>query len=192
MFPFFSDSDSEFHGVDFLPEDLSEAPEGTGMRVNKKYSCLPAEEKGIHIINIRAIEDIGYDQHESTVSDHGLLGQNRLAALHSQLIPHLSHSQDALESFPSIFPRCWEGLPPGAVRADVLRVVLGCVRKGTWFNLQCKKGLTLLGVRNLATRLCQPLHLLASAEKNRRECLKFHAKAVVNIGNIKLIFSSIQ
>uniref|UniRef100_A0A8C3L1C1 Anoctamin n=1 Tax=Chrysolophus pictus TaxID=9089 RepID=A0A8C3L1C1_CHRPC len=39
----------------------------TGMRVNKKYSCLPAEEKGIHIINIRAIEDIGYDQHESTL-----------------------------------------------------------------------------------------------------------------------------
>ncbi|XP_074004567.1 anoctamin-1 isoform X7 [Numenius arquata] len=37
------------------------------MRVNKKYSCLPAEEKGIHIINIRAIEDIGYDQHESTL-----------------------------------------------------------------------------------------------------------------------------
>ncbi|RMB98132.1 hypothetical protein DUI87_25610 [Hirundo rustica rustica] len=61
------DADSEFHGVDFLPEDLSEAPEETGMRVNKKYSCLPAEEKGIHIINIRAIEDIGYDQHESTL-----------------------------------------------------------------------------------------------------------------------------
>ncbi|XP_029819652.1 anoctamin-1 [Manacus vitellinus] len=59
--------DSEFHGVDFLPEDLSEVPEETGMRVNKKYSCLPAEEKGIHIINIQAIEDIGYDQHESTL-----------------------------------------------------------------------------------------------------------------------------
>ncbi|XP_064019091.1 anoctamin-1 isoform X3 [Pogoniulus pusillus] len=58
---------SEFHGVDFLPEDLNKAPEETGMRVNKKYSCLPAEEKGIHIINIRAIEDIGYDQHESTL-----------------------------------------------------------------------------------------------------------------------------
>uniref|UniRef100_A0A8B9CUL3 Anoctamin n=1 Tax=Anser brachyrhynchus TaxID=132585 RepID=A0A8B9CUL3_9AVES len=43
------------------------APDETGMRVNKKYSCLPAEEKGIHIINIRAIEDIGYDQHESTL-----------------------------------------------------------------------------------------------------------------------------
>jgi len=68
LFLFFSDADSEFHGVNFLPEDLNEAPEETGMRVNKKYSCLPAEEKGIHIINIRAIEDIGYDQHESTVS----------------------------------------------------------------------------------------------------------------------------
>ncbi|XP_068004507.1 anoctamin-1 isoform X6 [Melanerpes formicivorus] len=57
----------EFHGVDFLPEDLSKAPEESGMRMSKKYSCLPAEEKGIHIINIRAIEDIGYDQHESTL-----------------------------------------------------------------------------------------------------------------------------
>ncbi|PKK29345.1 anoctamin 1, calcium activated chloride channel [Columba livia] len=66
-FIFTGDTDSEFHGVDFLPEDLNEAPEETGMRVNKKYSCLPAEEKGIHIINIRAIEDIGYDQHESTL-----------------------------------------------------------------------------------------------------------------------------
>lgn len=65
---FFSDADREFCGVDFLPEDLNEAPEETEMRVNKTYSCLPAEEKGIHIINIRAIEDIGYDQHESTVS----------------------------------------------------------------------------------------------------------------------------
>ncbi|KFP04337.1 Anoctamin-1 [Calypte anna] len=37
------------------------------MRVNKKYPCMPSEEKGIHIINIRAIEDIGYDQHESTL-----------------------------------------------------------------------------------------------------------------------------
>ncbi|XP_074853551.1 anoctamin-1 isoform X2 [Carettochelys insculpta] len=37
------------------------------MRVNEKYSSLPSEEKGIHIINIRAIEDIGYIQHESTL-----------------------------------------------------------------------------------------------------------------------------
>ncbi|XP_051477627.1 anoctamin-1 isoform X3 [Apus apus] len=60
-------ADSEFHGVDFLAEDLNVAPEETGMRVNKKYSRPPTEEKGIHIINIRAIEDIGYDQHESTL-----------------------------------------------------------------------------------------------------------------------------
>ncbi|XP_057270362.1 anoctamin-1 isoform X1 [Pezoporus wallicus] len=60
-------ADREFCGVDFLPEDLNEAPEETEMRVNKTYSCLPAEEKGIHIINIRALEDIGYDQHESTL-----------------------------------------------------------------------------------------------------------------------------
>uniref|UniRef100_A0A8C2YF44 Anoctamin n=1 Tax=Coturnix japonica TaxID=93934 RepID=A0A8C2YF44_COTJA len=46
---------------------LTFVPDESGMRVNKKYSCLPAEEKGIHIINIRAIEDIGYDQHESTL-----------------------------------------------------------------------------------------------------------------------------
>uniref|UniRef100_A0A8C3HEN9 Anoctamin n=1 Tax=Chrysemys picta bellii TaxID=8478 RepID=A0A8C3HEN9_CHRPI len=39
----------------------------TAMRVNEKYSSLPAEEKGIHIINIRAIEDIGYIQRESTL-----------------------------------------------------------------------------------------------------------------------------
>uniref|UniRef100_A0A8C7EFD3 Anoctamin n=1 Tax=Nothoprocta perdicaria TaxID=30464 RepID=A0A8C7EFD3_NOTPE len=37
------------------------------MRMNEKYSCLPDEDKGIHIINIRAIEDIGYVQHESTL-----------------------------------------------------------------------------------------------------------------------------
>ncbi|XP_071618597.1 anoctamin-1 isoform X3 [Heliangelus exortis] len=60
-------ADSEFHGVDFPAEDLNEAPEETGMRVNKKYPHLPSEDKGIHIINIRAIEDIGYDQHESTL-----------------------------------------------------------------------------------------------------------------------------
>uniref|UniRef100_A0A8C6X704 Anoctamin n=1 Tax=Naja naja TaxID=35670 RepID=A0A8C6X704_NAJNA len=37
------------------------------MRMNEKYSTLPAEEKGIHIINIRAIEDIGYVRTESTL-----------------------------------------------------------------------------------------------------------------------------
>ncbi|XP_074813086.1 anoctamin-1 [Natator depressus] len=58
-------TDRAFHGVEFLPEDLGEALNKTAMRVNEKYSSLPAEEKGIHIINIRAIEDIGYVQHES-------------------------------------------------------------------------------------------------------------------------------
>ncbi|XP_066481277.1 anoctamin-1 isoform X5 [Tiliqua scincoides] len=37
------------------------------MRLDEKYSSLPAEEKGIHIINIRAIEDIGYVRTESTL-----------------------------------------------------------------------------------------------------------------------------
>uniref|UniRef100_A0A8D0H5Z0 Anoctamin n=1 Tax=Sphenodon punctatus TaxID=8508 RepID=A0A8D0H5Z0_SPHPU len=37
------------------------------MRVNEKCSSLSAEDKGIHIINIRAIEDIGYVQYESTL-----------------------------------------------------------------------------------------------------------------------------
>ncbi|XP_039393424.1 anoctamin-1 isoform X1 [Mauremys reevesii] len=60
-------TDSAFHGVEFLPEDLGEALNKTAMRVNEKYSSLPAEEKGIHIINIRAIEDIGYIQRESTL-----------------------------------------------------------------------------------------------------------------------------
>ncbi|XP_042705071.2 anoctamin-1 isoform X2 [Chrysemys picta bellii] len=60
-------TDSTFHGVEFLPEDLGEALNKTAMRVNEKYSSLPAEEKGIHIINIRAIEDIGYIQRESTL-----------------------------------------------------------------------------------------------------------------------------
>uniref|UniRef100_A0A8C8SST7 Anoctamin n=1 Tax=Pelusios castaneus TaxID=367368 RepID=A0A8C8SST7_9SAUR len=60
-------TDSAFHGVEFLPEDRVEAPNKTEMRVNEKYSSLPDEEKGIHIINIRAIEDIGYIQHESTL-----------------------------------------------------------------------------------------------------------------------------
>lgn len=91
-FLFIPDSDhSEFHGVDFLPEDLNKAPEETGMRVNKKYSCLPAEEKGIHIINIRAIEDIGYDQQESTVSTgwarHAITG---VPSFTPQAISHLS------------------------------------------------------------------------------------------------------
>uniref|UniRef100_A0A452IKU3 Anoctamin n=1 Tax=Gopherus agassizii TaxID=38772 RepID=A0A452IKU3_9SAUR len=60
-------TNSAFHGVEFLPEDLGEGLNKTAMRVNEKYSSLPAEEKGIHIINIRAIEDIGYIQRESTL-----------------------------------------------------------------------------------------------------------------------------
>nr|XP_032632407.1 anoctamin-1 isoform X2 [Chelonoidis abingdonii] len=60
-------TDSAFHGVEFLPEDFGEGLNKTAMRVNEKYSSLPAEEKGIHIINIRAIEDIGYIQRESTL-----------------------------------------------------------------------------------------------------------------------------
>ncbi|KAF7252070.1 Anoctamin-1 [Varanus komodoensis] len=65
---FLSDTDGSFHGVEFLPEDIRDAPNETTMRVNEKYSTLPAEEKGIHIINIRAIEDIGYVRTESTKS----------------------------------------------------------------------------------------------------------------------------
>ncbi|XP_077178203.1 anoctamin-1 isoform X5 [Paroedura picta] len=65
--PHESYTDGGFHGVEFLPEDFREAPNETAMRVNEKYSSLPAEEKGIHIINIRAIEDIGYVRTESTI-----------------------------------------------------------------------------------------------------------------------------
>ncbi|XP_032081276.1 anoctamin-1 isoform X2 [Thamnophis elegans] len=59
--------DSSFHGVEFLPENFRDASNETTMRMNEKYSTLPAEEKGIHIINIRAIEDIGYVRTESTL-----------------------------------------------------------------------------------------------------------------------------
>ncbi|XP_069479542.1 anoctamin-1 isoform X2 [Ambystoma mexicanum] len=34
------------------------------MRTNDRYSAIPADEKGIHIINIKAIEDIGYVQQQ--------------------------------------------------------------------------------------------------------------------------------
>lgn len=37
------------------------------MRVNEKYSTLPAEDRSVHIINICAIEDIGYLPSEGTV-----------------------------------------------------------------------------------------------------------------------------
>uniref|UniRef100_A0ACB8G3Q7 Uncharacterized protein n=1 Tax=Sphaerodactylus townsendi TaxID=933632 RepID=A0ACB8G3Q7_9SAUR len=59
-------TDSGFHGIEFLPEDFRVDPNETTMRMNEKCSSLPAEEKGIHIINIRAIEDIGYVRTEST------------------------------------------------------------------------------------------------------------------------------
>lgn len=110
LFLFLSDTDSDFHGVDFLPDSLSEVPDETGMRVNKKYSCLPAEEKGIHIINIRAIEDIGYDQHESTVSK----GLARCAAagmlcFFPYLIPKCSLSLEALPVSPLPYWGCRGG-----------------------------------------------------------------------------------
>ncbi|XP_048342339.1 anoctamin-1 isoform X2 [Sphaerodactylus townsendi] len=62
-----TDTDSGFHGIEFLPEDFRVDPNETTMRMNEKCSSLPAEEKGIHIINIRAIEDIGYVRTESTI-----------------------------------------------------------------------------------------------------------------------------
>uniref|UniRef100_A0A670YH41 Anoctamin n=2 Tax=Pseudonaja textilis TaxID=8673 RepID=A0A670YH41_PSETE len=48
-------------------KNFRDASNETTMRMNEKYSTLPAEEKGIHIINIRAIEDIGYVRTESTL-----------------------------------------------------------------------------------------------------------------------------
>lgn len=66
-----------------LPCPLSEAagavdgegapPGGPGaqtaeMRVNEKYSTIPAEDRSVHIINICAIEEAGYLQSEGTVS----------------------------------------------------------------------------------------------------------------------------
>lgn len=66
-----------------LPCPLSEAagavdgegapPGGVGaqaaeMRVNEKYSTLPAEDRSVHIINICAIEDAGHLPSEGTVS----------------------------------------------------------------------------------------------------------------------------
>ncbi|XP_043437889.1 anoctamin-1 isoform X9 [Prionailurus bengalensis] len=42
------------------------------MRVNEKYSTLPAEDRSVHIINICAIEDIGYLPSEGTTKIHGV------------------------------------------------------------------------------------------------------------------------
>lgn len=61
LFVFGLDAGCAFQGVEFLPEDCRRSSNEATMR-------LPTEEKGIHIINIRAIEDIGYDHAESTVS----------------------------------------------------------------------------------------------------------------------------
>lgn len=45
--------------------------QAAAMRVNEKYSTLPAEDRSVHIINICAIEDIGYLPSEGTVSEGG-------------------------------------------------------------------------------------------------------------------------
>nr|XP_058924176.1 anoctamin-1 isoform X8 [Kogia breviceps] len=42
------------------------------MRVNEKYSTLPAADRSVHIINICAIEDIGYLPSEGTTKIHGV------------------------------------------------------------------------------------------------------------------------
>lgn len=52
--------------------DPEGAPGGAGaqaaaMRVNERYSTLPAEDRSVHIINICAIEDIGYLPAEGTL-----------------------------------------------------------------------------------------------------------------------------
>lgn len=52
------------------------------MRVNEKYSTLPAEDRSVHIINICAIEDIGYLPSEGTVSAGGRDPGGRAAHLH--------------------------------------------------------------------------------------------------------------
>ncbi|XP_056657152.1 LOW QUALITY PROTEIN: anoctamin-1 [Monodelphis domestica] len=44
------------------------APRSEAMRVNEKYSALPAAaDRGVHIVNIRAIDDLGYLQSEGTL-----------------------------------------------------------------------------------------------------------------------------
>lgn len=52
------------------PPGGSDAQAAT-MRVNEKYSTLPAEDRSVHIINICAIEDVGYLPSEGTVSAGG-------------------------------------------------------------------------------------------------------------------------
>ncbi|XP_031799467.1 anoctamin-1 [Sarcophilus harrisii] len=49
-------------------DSRAEAPSPEAMRVNEKYSSLPAAaDRGVHIINIRAIDDLGYLQSEGTL-----------------------------------------------------------------------------------------------------------------------------
>nr|KAF6463835.1 anoctamin 1 [Rousettus aegyptiacus] len=48
------------------PPGGSDAP-AAAMRVNEKYSTLPAEDRSVHIINICAIEDVGYLPSEGTL-----------------------------------------------------------------------------------------------------------------------------
>lgn len=44
------------------------------MRVPEKYSTLPAEDRSVHIVNICAIEDLGYLPSEGTVSSGAATG----------------------------------------------------------------------------------------------------------------------
>lgn len=44
------------------------------MRVPEKYSTLPAEDRSVHIVNICAIEDLGYLPSEGTVSSGVVTG----------------------------------------------------------------------------------------------------------------------
>ncbi|XP_072495501.1 anoctamin-1 isoform X3 [Notamacropus eugenii] len=54
--------------ADFSLGSLGSAPSYEAMRVNEKYSSLPAAaDRGVHIINIRAIDDLGYLQSEGTL-----------------------------------------------------------------------------------------------------------------------------
>ncbi|XP_028916825.1 anoctamin-1 isoform X2 [Ornithorhynchus anatinus] len=59
--------DGAFPGEGPSPGEPGPAPREPEMRVNEKYSSLPAGDKGVHIINIRAIEDIGYLRSEGTL-----------------------------------------------------------------------------------------------------------------------------
>lgn len=55
----------------FSVADATEAVDGeraATMRVPEKYSTLPAEDRSVHIVNICAIEDLGYLPSEGTVS----------------------------------------------------------------------------------------------------------------------------